>query len=497
LTGLLNSIPTSDWKTVLVACILLVLLLAAIELINKRLRWNRSYLRKFVHIIVGLLICITSLQIKNSFPILLISGFFIIFNLWAIRTHHLKSIHINEQSYGTVYYPLSIFILALVLWSWYKEIFLISILIMTVPDALAGIIGMRFARKFFVIITEKKSLVGAITMFISSMPIVSISLYSLFNKSISFSLAAGIMISIAITAAELLSHRGSDNLSVPLMTAILMFGFLQHETILNPLSLGIVLAVTVSILSYKVNFLDLSGAGGAFLLGLIIFGFGGWLFTIPIMIFYISSSALSIIGKRRKKKFASLFEKTGRRDIYQVLANGGIPGILVLLNYFNPAALIYYMYLAALATATADTWATEIGIFSRSRPWLITNLNRVEPGRSGAISGLGSLAALCGSALIAFTGVMTSPQANYSEWLLIFTITFAGFAGNFIDSICGASFQAQFRCGQCGKHTERKIHCTIKTDHISGLLIMNNDFVNFFSISCGAFFLFGIYHYFF
>ncbi len=497
MTELLNSIPTSDWTSVLFACILLLLLLAAIELINKRLHWNRSYLRKFVHIIVGILICITSLQIENSFPILLISGFFIIFNLWAIKTHHLKSIHLNGLSYGTVYYPLSIFILAFLLWDLHKDIFLISILIMIVPDALAGLIGMRFARGFFVIITEKKSSAGAITMFVSSLLIVFISMYGLFDKSTSFSLAAGIMISLSITAAELLSHRGSDNLSVPVFTAVLLFGFLQHEAILNPLSIGVVLAVMVSAVSYKLSFLDLSGAGGAFLLGLIVFGFGGWLFTLPILIFYISSSALSIIGKQRKKKFASLFEKTGIRDIYQVLANGGIPGILVMVNYFYQIPLIYSMYLAALATATADTWATEIGIFSRSRPRLITNFDRVEPGRSGAISGLGSLAALCGSSLIAFTGVMINPQINHFDWSLIFAIAGAGFGGNLIDSLFGASLQAQFRCRQCGKHTERKIHCGRNTDHISGILMLNNDFVNFFSIAGGALCLFVIYRYFF
>jgi len=478
-------VPPSDWVTVFVACCFLLLILISIELINKWFQWNRIYLRKFVHIFVGLLICATSLLIESKIPILLISGIFILFDWWAVKNRYLKSIHLNGQSYGTVYYPISIFLLALLLWDAHKAIFLVSILIMIVPDALAGLAGMRFANNHYIILTEKKSIPGALVMFFSSMIIFFFAYNSYFNKDIWFSMSAAFLTGIAITAAELLSHKGSDNLSVPLLTAMIMYAFLQDKFMYAQLSLGILMAMVVSILSYRVKFLDLSGAFGAFLLGLVIFGFGGWLFTVPILMFYITSSILSVIGRKRKQKFQASFEKTGVRDVYQVYANGGIPGILVLVNYFFPDPVVYYMYLAALASATADTWATEIGVFSRTPPRMITSMGRVEPGRSGAVSLTGLIAALTGSFIIAYPGLLLYPQA-FDKVFVIIVIILSGFSGNLLDSLIGASIQAQFICKSCGKQTERKIHCGAQTEHHSGSLFMNNDLVNMLSIAFGS-----------
>ncbi len=353
---------------------------------------------------------------------------------------------------------------------------------------------MRFANNHYVILTEKKSIPGALAMFFSSTIIFFFAYNSYFNKDIWFSMSAAVLTGIAISAAELLSHKGSDNLSVPLLTAMVMYAFLQDEVMYAQLSLGILMAMVVSMLSYRVKFLDLSGAFGAFLLGLVIFGFGGWLFTIPILFFYLSSSLLSNLGKRQKQRFEASFEKTGTRDVYQVLANGVIPGILVLIYYFYPLPLYFYMFLAALATATADTWATEIGVFSGSNPRLITTMERVEPGRSGAISVKGLVAAFAGSLAISYTGILMF-SGPIQTFVVVAWITIAGFLGNIFDSIVGASIQAQFRCRICLKHTERKIHCGKITDHISGKSFLNNDFVNFFSILFGVIILIILYGY--
>jgi uncharacterized protein (TIGR00297 family) len=288
-------------------------------------------------------------------------------------------------------------------------------------------------------------------------------------------------------ASELISIRGSDNLSVPLISALFLHAYLvpKHQDSFFQLALAINVSFLVGYLSYRFKFLQLNGAIMAFILGSIVFGFGGIVYAIPIVSFFVLSSLLSRIGKRKKKLLETLFAKTGQRDIYQVLANGGIAGLLVVIMYLFEIKYIFVLYLITLAAATADTWATELGVFSRQKPLLITNFKPVEAGTSGAISLLGSFAALLGSASIAFIGFLVKPDVTVnhsSECILFLVIVFSGFISSFIDSYLGALVQAQYRCKICNKLTEKSHHCHDECDLVHGYKVITNDLVNIFSI---------------
>jgi uncharacterized protein (TIGR00297 family) len=252
------------------------------------------------------------------------------------------------------------------------------------------------------------------------------------------------------------------------------------------LTLGIILAGVVALVSYRLSFLKLNGAVVTFLLGSIIFGFGGIKYTVPILVFFILSSLLSKAGRRRKTEMESSFEKSGVRDMYQVLANGGIAGILMILIFILQRDDWYPVYLVAVAAATADTWATEIGVFSGSRPRLITSFKQVAPGYSGAISILGSLAAVCGSAVILLSGLYFLRDYGQGQARLIWGVTGCGVLGSFIDSYIGATVQAQYQCQVCHKNTEKRIHCRQEANLISGKAWINNDWVNFLAIAAAT-----------
>ena len=259
---------------------------------------------------------------------------------------------------------------------------------------------------------------------------------------------------------------------------------------LGQVILGSFLAFLIVLLSYKAKFLNFSGSVATFFLAVLIFGFGGWKWSIPILVFFILSSLLSKAGKRRKEKFKNTFEKSGTRDYAQVIANGGLAGFFVFLHIFYPEPIFYHLYLVSLAAANSDTWATEIGVLFKTTPRMITTFKKVEPGVSGAISFFGTSASFLGSFIIALSGFIFSISLSH-----LLLITISGFFGSIIDSILGASIQGQYQCTRCKAYTEKKTHCNSKTDRIRGFQWLSNDMVNILSvlISIFLFFLLSIF----
>ncbi len=237
---------------------------------------------------------------------------------------------------------------------------------------------------------------------------------------------------------------------------------------------GFLFAIGIVFLSYKARFLSFSGSLMTFLLAVFIFGLGGWPWAVPILTFFILSSLLSKFGKKQKSRFKNTFEKSGVRDYAQVLANGGIPGVLVIVHFFWPFSYLYLLYLLSLAVAAADTWSTELGVLSPSMPRLITNLKKVEPGISGAVSFLGTFGGLVGASLVILSGFLFIDFSFFNFFLLLIL----SMLGDLADSLIGATLQGQYQCQVCGKYTEKKIHCSEPTKLIQGFEPVNNDTVN-------------------
>ena len=154
-------------------------------------------------------------------------------------------------------------------------------------------------------------------------------------------------------------------------------------------------------------------------------------------------------------------------------------------DFIVPFENYVFIYLTAVAAANADTWGTEIGIFSKKEPRLITTLKRVTRGTSGAKSPLGTTAALSGSALIIVSGFFFYTQYNDIKFFLygLFMSMLAGFLGSVIDSLLGASVQVQYTCIKCGKVTEKRRHCNKTAEYKKGFKFFDNDMVNLVSVS--------------
>ncbi len=262
--------------------------------------------------------------------------------------------------------------------------------------------------------------------------------------------------------------------------------------ILNPIQIaaGLGIAFLMAVLSYRLKALTISGSIGMIIIGTIIFGLGGIVFAVPLIFFFVSSSLLSQIKHQSKEYSMKLADKSGPRDIRQVLANGGAAAMTVIIFTVSQENLWLFVYLAAVCEATADTWATEIGTLSRSKPVSIVTFGRVESGQSGGVTILGTAASLLGSILAALSAIPVvlwiSGDVSLSPFFWI-TASLAGFGGSLIDSILGATIQRQFRCGETDRITERPISGERHNQLIRGVRFFDNDMVNLISsLSAGA-----------
>ena len=266
--------------------------------------------------------------------------------------------------------------------------------------------------------------------------------------------------------------------------------FIQSENLLINFFIGIILSIAVSVFSNRLKLLTTSGIIATFLLALIIYSLGTWQWTLPIVTFFVLSSLISKLRKNRNAEVEKYFEKSEQRDYLQVLANGGLAGVLVLINYFQPSELLYIIYVSIVASVCADTLATEIGTLIKTKTVDVLSFKEINQGISGGISIRGIFASIIGASVIAATSLPWI-ESNYQINFII--ITFAGFAGSITDSVLGSSLQAQYKCTVCNIVTERKIHCKKETNLVKGFRWINNDAVNFGAGISGGFFSFILY----
>ncbi|WP_227934982.1 DUF92 domain-containing protein [Alkalihalobacillus deserti] len=217
--------------------------------------------------------------------------------------------------------------------------------------------------------------------------------------------------------------------------------------------------------------------GSLIALGLQVFG----LFLLGI--FFLSSTLLGSLKGRKKNEVT---EKGEKRDAIQVLANGGIAALLACIYPFFPSSIIICGFVGSLAAANADTWASEVGAFSKNKPFHLIKRKRVEVGTSGAMTVLGSTAAFAGSFLIAMVAISFWWRDYDKSYMLLMILTLTGFIGHFIDSLLGAIWQVFYRCPTCLIETESKRHCGVETVRIKGIEWINNDIVNLACTVCGS-----------
>ena len=212
------------------------------------------------------------------------------------------------------------------------------------------------------------------------------------------------------------------------------------------------------------------GSALGFAIGLTLFLGGSWVLWTALCFFFLSSTIIGRLEKKYRPELDRIIHKNGSRDWLQVSANG-MPAVLFIIIFIFTAELYWLTAsYAALAAATADTWASEIGVLSSKKPVSILTMKHVEPGMSGGITLMGSSAAAVGALFTALVSLLC-PRMSLLSVLIIFI---SGNIGTVIDSMLGAGVQAKYIDSREGYFTEHAEN-NIKTGGVSW---MTNDMVN-------------------
>lgn len=245
---------------------------------------------------------------------------------------------------------------------------------------------------------------------------------------------------------------------------------------------GLVLAAAIALLARRTHSLSASGAIAATFVGGACVA-AGWDWGALLMVFFLTSTLLSRLGRSAKEaRTGTIVEKGRERDVVQVLANGGVFALSAALFAFRQSPLWQALGVGALAAATADTWATEIGTLVGRQPRSIISLQHVSPGTSGGVTIAGTLASIAGAAIIATAAAIFHWPPAIAWWAIG-----GGIVGSLADSLLGALWQSRRWCAACNIQTERRVHlCGQLTVPAGGLLWLDNDAVNALSTVFGA-----------
>lgn len=347
---------------------------------------------------------------------------------------------------GIVLYPFAVTVL-IVVFNWHLEIAAVAWVLLAFGDGFSTVIGKRLP--LAPLPWNRAKSWGGFIAFVVFGGAAAFAIARLFGAPHDVAIAVAVLVS---AIAESLPLGIDDNVTVPFIAAGVLaamaikpiVAFAGAPPIAWP---WIVVNTVLAIAGYALRGVDLSGAIAGWLLGCVLILGGGPPLYVALLAFFIIGTLATRLGYSRKAGQGLAQEKEGRRGAAHAFANVGVAAICAIACWRGLGFVPLFMGIAALATAAADTTASEIGQLVGKRAFLPLSFRRVERGTEGAISLEGTLAgiiagcmvAIAGTALAAhhfrpsFTGSVTIYKSH-----VVAVLTACAFLGCYLESILGS-----------------------------------------------------------
>jgi uncharacterized protein (TIGR00297 family) len=360
-----------------------------------------------------------------------------------------KAVARHERGWdcGIVIYPVAVGLL-IVTFNWHIVLAAIGWVLLAFGDGVATLVGraLPLARLSW---NPAKSW-GGLLAFVLAGGAASFGVAALFGPVAPLAVTI-VAATLAAAIAETLPLGVDDNIVVPFAAAVAL-GTLGIAPLVPtpfpdvpwPYVAG---NAILAIIAYATRGVNLSGAIAGCVLGTIIVIGGGPPLYVSLLVFFIAGTLVTKLGYRRKAAAGLAQEGGGRRGASHAFANTGVAAICAIACARGLGLVPLFMGIASLATAAADTTASEIGQLIGRRAFLPLTFRRVERGTEGAISLEGTLSGIAGALLVAivgtalaahrlrpgFTGTITVDK-THAELVIVG----AAFVGSYLESIAGS-----------------------------------------------------------
>jgi phytol kinase len=257
-------------------------------------------LRKFTHVLVGLTACTFPWLFDNPWPVLLLAGISLA-ALLAVRggIPILQPIGIlvhgvDRISWGELLFPVAVAALFL-LTGEDTLLYVVPLLILTLADAVAALIGVHYGRFHFSTLEGRKSLEGSFSFFVVTFLCVHIGVLLFTDTGRLESLLIGALMGVIVMMFEAVAWRGLDNLFIPLASFALLKIYLVQDVAELVIRLAVIVLLGLFVLFWRRrSTLDDSALVGAALVGFGAWAIGGYDWLLAPVLFFVAATVLAL-----------------------------------------------------------------------------------------------------------------------------------------------------------------------------------------------------------
>ncbi len=329
----------NPWLAMGMVAFLLALMFVALRVYQVRSSPHPELVRKLLHMIMGCVTLTFPWLFDESWPVIVLAGCTIM-GLWGLKVRQgLRQqwgevLHgVSRSSFGDFYFPISVALL-FVLAEGNVLLFFIPILILTLADALAALIGIRYGQTQYKTSEGNKSLEGSLAFFTVSFLSVHIPLLLFSDVGRAESLFIAAMIGVLVMLFEAIAWHGLDNLFIPLGTYILLHNYLpmSADILASKLLVLIFLLIGFYLVRRKTT-LD-----GSAILGLVLIAYVSWAVGGDVWLLAPSTVLVAYILFNLSAK-----NRIGRAHSIQAVVSVGVPGLMILFlaQRLNQPQLLY------------------------------------------------------------------------------------------------------------------------------------------------------------
>ncbi|MCQ8893214.1 MAG: TIGR00297 family protein [Methanolinea sp.] len=255
----------------------------------------------------------------------------------------------------------------------------------------------------------------------------------------------GIVVAVLLKA---ILYRREDSLMIEALgvaMTMVLINELNYSADLALIAFAVVIAFSFGFFSYRTGTADVSGLFSGALIGIVLIIFADIRWFILMLAFFILGSASTRYRFLDKEKMGVEQTHGGARGYLNVFANGSVSAGAAVLWGVTGSPVFLALFVGSVATAAADTMASEIGV-TEGEPYLITTGKKVRAGTNGGVTVAGELVSLAGS----FTISLLALLLGIVDLPVALACSIAGFIGTNIDSLVGALMENPGMIGNAG-----------------------------------------------